>query len=243
MRNSGACATFDTQPTSNHAIFTYSVLEGHWSNNLDFSDGVNLYFHENATNLVLRKSTFSITPANLALPSDILSSLSSFVVDGKSPRITTIQYADDQDETVGLGDTLNLDIYFSSPVIILKGAPILAMTAGSSYSEASYDSGNQTAILQFKYTVAAGDHSSSGLRIKMLCVESGCLEGSSREGTILQDSANPSANADLRLPLPQFGSGEDDKSFGICLNTNDFSLFLSFLIVQLFRILSWIHRL
>jgi hypothetical protein len=121
VRNSGACATFDTQPTSNHAVFTYSVLEGHWSNNLDFSDGVNLYFHENATNLVLRKSTFSITPANLALPSDILSSLSSFVVDGKSPRITTIQYADDQDETVGLGDTLNLDIYFSSPVIIPTG--------------------------------------------------------------------------------------------------------------------------
>jgi len=210
VRHNGAFATFDSQPASNHAVFIYYVLEGHWSNDLDLSDGQNMYFQDLVADLVLRESAFPVTPANLTLPSVILSTLPSFVVDGRRPSITKVQYADEQEEIIGLGDTLNVELHFSSPVILVKGAPILVLNAGNSYQEALYDTGNQTSMLRFKYLIEVGDHSSSELRIKMLCVESGCLEGGSREGYILQNSANPSINADLRLPVSSSRSGENE---------------------------------
>jgi len=200
VRNNGAYATFDSQPSSNRAVFRYSVSEYHWSNDLNLRDA------SISANHMFRSSTFPITPANLTLPSSVLSTLPSLVVDGRSPKIMAIQYADDQQDTVGLGDKMKIEVHFSSPVVLVKGIPVLILNAGSGNKEALYDTGNQTTILRFKYLIEAGDHSSSNLRVNMLCVEHGCLEGCSREGYILQFSASPLLNA--ALTLPPHGSGE-----------------------------------
>ena len=200
VRNNGAHAAFDSQPSSNRAVFKYSVSEHHWSNDLNLRDA------SISANHIFGSSTLPVTPTNLTFPSSVLSTLPSLVADGRRPKIMAIRYADDQQDAVGLGDTMKIEVHFSSPVVLVKGIPVLIINAGSGYKEALYDTGNQTTMLLFKYVIETGDHSSTNLRVNMLCVEHGCLEGCGREGYILQLSASPLLNADLMLP--PHGSGE-----------------------------------
>jgi len=200
VRYDGAFGTYASTPSSNSIIFEYVILHGQWSSDLRLQDPQNTFIVEDPRETVRRVSTFSITDANLSIPWSDFSDLPQISIDGRTPRIVEIKYVAGQGGSeFNRGDQISIVVEFSLPVILLNGPPVLIINAGGKYNEAVYDSGNQTASLVFVYTIVTGDGSSPALACSMLCVATGCLEGASEQGYIMQMSASPTVNADILL--------------------------------------------
>ena len=189
-------------PTLN---FEYVVQEGHKTSNLRITDLV-----METDGFIRRKSTNPTTGANVTIPPFTLittSNGSDISVDGQVPHVVDIFFVPGQSGRVfKKKENISIAIDFDSRVILKEGPPVLLIGRKDSYREAFYVSGNRSSCIIFNYTVEIGDSSlSSSIFCKMICVASGCLEGVSREGYILQYSSKPVAAADLSLPATREG--------------------------------------
>jgi hypothetical protein len=209
VRYEGAFATFHTKSTPNSITFKYIVLEGHWSFDLKLQGPESVIIVDELGEFIRRDSTFPLTDVNRTIPWSDISDLPKIEIEGKTPKIKKINYSAGQDgQNFVKGDEIFIEAQFSTPVVLYSGPPVLIINAGSEdYNEAVYSGGNQTATLTFKYIVVPGD-GTSPLSCNLLCVASGCLEGASNEGYILQMSAYPTSNAGLTFPRINYGKCE-----------------------------------
>lgn len=204
MKYKGAFAIFHSKST--HSItFKYVILEGDWSHDLQLEDPQNVIIILEKEEYIKRDSTTPVTDANIVIPWSWVNEIPTIQIDARAARIVAIKCASGQDgNTFSRGEDIFIEVHLSSPIVIYEGPPVLIVHAGGGYNEAVYNAGNQTSLLTFKYTIITGD-GTSPLVCNMLCVASGCLEGVSREGYILQMSTNPIYDADLELPGNKIG--------------------------------------
>lgn len=158
-------------------------------------------------------ATTPTTPANLQLPipggpSQLsLSGTSSIAIVSSAPRVLSV-HAIDRNGTYGVSDRLRFRIAFSYPVVVssFTVAPlsscVLELSLGNSVVRtAVYSGGSTTHVLEFAYTIAAGDRSG-----RLDYMNEGSLKCA-----LLQKSAVPSLAASNVLPLP---GSEGSLSFG-----------------------------
>ena len=184
-------------------MFEYVVLEGHKTSNLSVTGFV---FETGAS--IRRKSTYPTTNVNVTIPmSNFMFGDFHLSVDGQIPFVKDIYFVSGQTGKVFKEkENVSIAVEFDSNVIVRKGPPVLIVGSDDQYREALYISGNKSSHIFFNYTVAIGDYSPpSILFCKRICVASGCLQGVSREGYILQYSSNPMAGVDLSLPSTREG--------------------------------------
>jgi hypothetical protein len=117
----------------------YTVVEGNTARDV------------NATpvSVVLRDAAGNTNTASTSVTGDIAG------VDATRPAISAANTTT-PDTTYGAGGLIQLNLTFSEAVILV-GAPTIALNSGGT---AAYDSGNNTTVLTFNYTVAAGQDSS-----------------------------------------------------------------------------------
>lgn len=189
VRKNGAMATYYSSISPSEVILSYIVEEGQWSQDLMLEKYPNALYIEG-----------TITTANLTLPWHLIDS-PQISVDARKPNVDGINLAS---KHVGnefhLGHQISIEVHFTSPMVIMEGPPVLVVSFGSYFSEAPYVAGNETSLFIFNHTVVIGDRTPPLVAVRMLCVASGCWEGSSREGYILQDSSNPSLHANIQFP-------------------------------------------
>lgn len=200
VRPVGAFASFHRKLDRKTVVFRYFVEDGHWSRDIDLKNtSESIYFIGDTGASIFHESTYPVSAADLNFGSFDVPSIR---IDGRKPFIKDIYIANGQDGAAvyGKDDEFLVAVNMSCPVVVAKGPPVLIIDAGSGYKEANFTSGNNTSTLLFQYIVEIGDRSSEFLKVKMLCIASGCLDGSSNEGYIQQLSSRPSLNADLTLP-------------------------------------------
>jgi hypothetical protein len=184
-------------------MFEYIVLEGHKTSILSVTG---IVMETGAS--IRRKSTYPTTDVNVTMPlSKMMPEDVPLSVDGQSPHVTDIYFVPGQSGRIFKEkENISIAIEFDSNVTVIKGPPALLVGSNDQYREAHYVSGNKSSHIFFNYTIDIGDSSPpSSIFCKMICVASGCFEGVSREGYIMQHSSNPMAGADLSLPASRHG--------------------------------------
>ena len=108
-------------------------------------------------------------------------------VDSK-PHVTGVAITSDAgvDAIYALGETVRVRLTFSEAVAV-TGAPRLKLDLGSGTGDerwADYADGNGTAVLEFAYTVAAGDESSAGVAVleNTLALNGGTIKSTTAAG-------------------------------------------------------------
>lgn len=205
VRPFGVNASFYAKPGRETVTFRYFVEEGHWSHDLDLKNASkSVYFVGDPGATIFHDSTYPVSAANLNFGEIDTPSIR---IDGKRPVISEVFVTYGQEGKVyEKDDAFIVAVKFSCPVVIIKGPPVMIINAGSGYKEADYFSGNNTSTIHFQYIVEIGDKSPEFLKVTMLCIATGCFEGSSNEGYIRQLSSTPILNADLTLPKQNVSS-------------------------------------
>ena len=144
--------------------FRYAVQ----SSDVD-ADGITIA----ATALTLNGGTIRIrggtTNATLGLGTHAVMNSTSHQVNGAlqaAPTVsaTAIESSPARGDTYGLAETIWVRISFDR-LVDLTGAPQLALTIGSTTRQASYDSGDGTSDLWFRYAVQAADADTNGISV------------------------------------------------------------------------------
>jgi hypothetical protein len=175
--------------------FTYTVITGHNSSDLD-------YFSTNALSGTIKD--FVGNDADRTLPSPgALGSLGynrDIIIETTPPEVTNVS-SSKPDGTYGTGEIINIMVTFSVPVYV-TGIPQLTLETGSIDAVINYISGSGTDTLTFSYTIASG-HTSSDLGYES-------MNALSLNGGTIRDLAGNGAN--VTLPAPgSLGSLSDNK--------------------------------
>jgi len=173
-------------------IFTYTVALGHNSSDLD-------YLSTNALSGTIEDVVGNI--ADLTLPdpgaSGSLGYNKDLVIDTISPVVINVS-SSISDGTYGIGEVIDIVIYFSE-IVDVTDTPQLILATGSSNAIIDYVGGAGTDALIFAYVVASG-HASSDLSY----ISTDALSG------IIRDLAGNIANLTLSTP-GSAGSLSDNK--------------------------------
>jgi hypothetical protein len=188
--NSGGTATYTTGSGTDKLTFTYTVLAGQSSADLDAASTGAL------TGTIKDTVTNNPNAANLTVPvSPATNSLGvhkSIVIDAIAPTVTSVS-STNAASSYGAGAIINVTVNFSK-VVDVTGTPLLALNSGVSVN-ASYTSGSGSGTLTFTYTVAAGQSSAD-----LDYTGTGAL---SLNGGTIQDTVPNDPNAAvLTLPTP-----------------------------------------
>jgi hypothetical protein len=147
--NTGGVAVYTGGTGTATLTFTYTVAAGHQSPDLDYISANALTggsITDQASGAAATTTLpFPGAPGSLGAAADI-------VVDTSTPVVTGVASAT-PDGTYGTAAVINLTVTFSAPVAV-TGTPQLALNTGGT---ADYLSGTGTAVLTFRYTVAANE--------------------------------------------------------------------------------------
>ena len=176
-------------------IFTYTVISGHNSTDLD-------YFSTNSLSGTIKD--FVGNDADRTLPSPgVLGSLGynkDIIIETTPPEVTNVS-SSKPDGTYGTGESIDIMVTFSEPVYV-TGIPQLTLETGSIDAVINYISGSGTDTLTFSYIVASG-HTTSDLGYES-------MNALSLNGGTIRDLAGNGAN--VTLPIPgSLGSFSDNK--------------------------------
>jgi hypothetical protein len=117
--------------------------------------------------------------------------IASYTHDGVAPSVTSVS-STTANGTYGLGSAIAVTVTFSENVTV-SGTPQLTLATGGSNTAVNYVSGNGTKVLQFNYTVTAGQNASP---LEVASTSALALNG----GTITDIAGNTAA-----LGLPTLG--------------------------------------
>jgi len=176
-------------------IFTYTVIIGHNSSDLD-------YFSTNALSGTIKD--FVGNDADRTLASlGALGSLGynkDIIIETTPPEVTNVS-SSKPDGSYGTGEIIDIMVTFSEPVFV-TGIPQLTLETGSIDAVINYISGSGTDTLTFSYIVASG-HTTSDLGYES-------MNALSLNGGTIRDLAGNGAN--VTLPTPgSLGSLSDNK--------------------------------
>jgi len=176
-------------------IFTYTVIIGHNSSDLD-------YFSTNALSGTIKDFVGNDADRTLASPGALgsLGYNKDIIIETTPPDVTNIS-SSKPDGTYGTGEIIDIMVTFSEPVFV-TGIPQLTLETGSIDAVINYVSGSGTDTLTFTYTVISG-HTSSDLDYES-------MNALSLNGATIRDLAGNGAN--VTLPTPgSLGSLSDNK--------------------------------
>lgn len=152
--NTGGTAYYLSKPSASVIRYRYTVLVGTTSSDLD------------VTALNLNGDTIrnvASTDADLTLPggASSLAGSAAIVIDTIGPVITNIS-SSTANGTYVTGQVISIQVTYNENVILTGTTPgiTLKLETGTTDRNAVYVSGNGTSILNFNYTVVAGDASS-----------------------------------------------------------------------------------
>ena len=187
---SDAVVNYSSGSGSSTLVFQYTVLSGHFNNDLDYVA---------TTSLVLNGGTIKDGAGNaatLTLPSPgaagSLGANKNIAVDGVVPTVSNVT-SSTANGTYGIGAIIAIQVVFSE-IVTVTGTPQLTLETGASDAVVNYSSGSGSTTLVFNYTIASG-HTSGDL--DYVGTSSLALNG----GTIV-DGALPSNAATLTLASP-----------------------------------------
>lgn len=192
-------------------LFKYRIQSGDSTQKLEYASQAAL------TGTLFALATTSIVAANAQLPAPgtaplSLSRQSSIQVDSSPPKVVLVT-AVDRNGTYSLSDRLRFRVRFSYRVVVVSpaaGSCGLELSLGNRVARvAAYAGGSSTRVLEFVYTILAGDRT-------------GRLDYAARDSlkcSILQYSAQPSLGASTDLPLPGSDRSLSDSS-DIRVDTN-----------------------
>ena len=150
--NTGGAAAYASGNGTMSLNFTYTVRPGDSAARLDYSEtnaltGAIADLAGNAANLTL--------PARPGEPGSLAHS-KSIAVDARGPSIASVTSAT-PDGLYGAGSTINITVTFGERVVYTGDPPRLVLNVSGAERAIPYTSGNNTASLNFSYTVQAGD--------------------------------------------------------------------------------------
>jgi hypothetical protein len=180
--NSGATATayYAGGSGTNTLIFTYEVLAGENSDDLDY---------DNTSSLAGTIADFANNTANLTLAvpgaANSISDNQAIDIDTVVPTVTSVS-STAANGYYNAGEVITINIVFSEPAVVASGTPFLSLNSGGT---AFYSSGTGTTTLTFTYTVLATENSDD-----LDYINTSSLNGDIRD---LGDN-----NAILTLPAP-----------------------------------------
>lgn len=137
--------------------FTYTIASGHQSSDLEY---------QSTSALSLNGGTILDSAGNaavLTLPTlgsaESIAGSKAIVIDAVAPSVTSVT-SSTSDGSYGAGQTINVQVNFSEPVIV-TGAPQITLETGASDATLTYagTTGSPISSMSFTYTVAAGHNS------------------------------------------------------------------------------------
>jgi len=197
--SSDAMISYTSGNQTDTLIFTYIVILGHNSSDLD-------YVSTNALSGTIKDFVGNDADKTLASPGALgsLGYNKNIIIETIPPEVTNVS-SSKPDGTYGTGEIINIMVTFSEPVYV-TGIPQLTLETGSTDALIYYVSGSGTDTLTFAYAVASG-HTSSDLDYESINALSGTIK----------DLAGNDANKTLPTP-GSLGSLSDNKD--IILKTN-----------------------
>ncbi len=137
---------------------------------------------------------------------------SFFIVDFTGPTIVNIKGISDS-SSYKAGDSVIIAIEFSETVFV-TGSPSLNVNSGSD-AVATYDSGSESSILLFKYTVTSGDGTINGSTLGYLDVDSINYDSENYIEDVAKNKVGQTQLVDENYAIP-FNSGTE---FSLSYNT------------------------
>ena len=202
--NSGGSAAYESGSGSDTLVFLYTVGPGEGAAALDYA-GIHAI---TGPGVITEAETGVAANATLPPPGSpgSLSGSAAIEVVDPAPRVLSVT-TPNATGAYRAGTAIAVNVTFSEDVHV-AGTPRIALDTGRAGAYATYDRGNGTASLLFRYVVAAGD-ATDGL-------EHGGASALSLNGGSIRDVAGNAA--ELALPLPGSGYSLGDTS-GIALDT------------------------
>ena len=203
--NTGQTASYSAGSNSNTLVFTYPVMPGDNSSDLDYA---------NDTALALNGGTIKDTSGNnatLTLPDPgglgSLAYSKNIAIDTIDPRILSAS-SPNATGVYGIGDRIAINVTFNEPVVV-AGTPYISLVLDMDPPDrrAWYDSGTNSTMLTFVYTVRA-NHNAEYL----IYAGVGALH---RNVGIIRDAAGNNADR----VLPSAGVSLRDDSMPIRIDT------------------------
>ena len=194
-------ASYSSGSGTDTIIFMYTVGQYQVATDLDYKSTTAL----TTAATIRRTSTTPTTDVVLTLPAPSGTGLGNIVIDGSAPTISTIVAASAYDNAAYTrGQEIRIEVTFTAAVTIQKGAdllsePVLVLDVGSLTREATYLSGNNTAVLTFSYTTQLGDTATTlgySFSSAAFCLAPGCPASS--DTTIQRISADAAVLAQGR---------------------------------------------
>ncbi|MDP7653591.1 MAG: hypothetical protein QF757_02800, partial [Candidatus Marinimicrobia bacterium] len=167
---------------SNSASATYTVQAGDTTNQLTMSS-IAL-----ATGATL-KDVVSNNPNDLTnfTPAALLEAAHSIVIDGNAPTISKVT-STTTDDSYGVGDEVNVTVYFSEAVTLAGGNLVVTLETGTTDQTVTISSISAAGSASGTYTVQTGD-ASSDLAVKSIALSAGSIT-----------DANSNTMADFSVP-------------------------------------------
>lgn len=192
-----------------HLFYRYEVLEGDFSDDLDYTDVFALLPGMTANNdvgYIASASSEARLPVNLELPRPSApGSLSAdnalLKVDGRAPYVTGLNILTPPG-TYSTSSSILIGMNFSAPVYV-EGVPSIKLETGLVDNSAVYISGSGTASLLFRYTPEPGDVSTDlDYHADRARFSSAAASFNYNGGRILQFSSRPFLPAEIWLNPP-----------------------------------------
>ena len=167
----------DSTPT---LLFQYTIVAGDTD-----TDGIATTMNA----LALNNGTITDTAGNVAtLTHPAVTTQASHKVDTTAPTINSgspsITSSAGADDTYISGDVIDVSVTFSETVKV-TGTPQIGLTIGNNTRQATYQSGDSTPTLVFKYTVATGDVDADGISIAANVLNGGTIADSAGNAATL----------------------------------------------------------
>jgi hypothetical protein len=180
---------------STNLDFSYTVVDGHNSNRLDYTSAS--AFNFNGATIVDHAGNIAVITLPAPGSTNSLFGQKSLVVDTVPPIVPNVT-SSTANGSYKAGSMLNVQVAFSETIYV-TGAPRLALAAGVPNRFASYSSGNASTTLTFSYTVGTGDTASDLDYISATALDP--------NGGSLRDLAGNEAITLLAQPGAQFSLG------------------------------------
>lgn len=187
-------ATYSNGSGSTTLIFSYTVLAGDSSSDLDYESAAALELNAGTIN----DNSGNSATLNLSTPASAnsLGANKAIIVDTTSAAVTNVT-SSSANGTYRAGTIINVTVTFSEAVTV-TGSPRILLETGTTDRYATYSSGSGLNALNFSYTALAGDTSSDLDYVTTTSLElnGGTIFDAGLNGATLT-LANPSATNSL----------------------------------------------
>jgi hypothetical protein len=136
--------------------FSYTIVDGHNSSRLDYT--ATSAFNPNGATIIDQAGNVAVVTLPSPGTANSLAGTKNLIVDTIPPTVPNVS-STTANGAYKAGTTINVQVAFSENIFVTL-TPRIALATGMPNRYATYSSGSGTSILNFSYTVAAGDTTS-----------------------------------------------------------------------------------